>query len=280
MAAYPNSFGDAFSHSIKKGFFYVFLFFLGLIFLSVIFDFFGTVNAGERGVKLRFGAVTGTVLDEGLYFKIPVVEQVVKMDVKILKSETDATAASKDLQTVNARVALNYHIDHVRTADLYQNVGLLYNEKLISPTIQESVKASTALFTAEELVTKRPEVREKIKSLLREKLESHGIFIDEFNIVDFSFSKSFNEAIEAKVTAEQEALAAKNKLERIKFEAQQNIETAKGKAEAIRIEAQALSNNPQVLELRALEKWDGVLPKVTGGSIPFISLESLSTQKK
>jgi prohibitin 2 len=115
-------------------------------------------------------------------------------------------------------------------------------------------------------------VRDDIKSLLKAKLKERDILVDEFNIVNFEFSKVFNEAIEAKVTAEQQALAAKNKLEQIKFEAEQKVAEAKGKAEAITIESNALRSNPQILELRALEKWNGVLPQVTGGAIPFINL--------
>jgi len=135
------------------------------------------------------------------------------------------------------------------------------------------VKAGTAKFTAEELITRREQVREVTKQFLREKLEPRGIIVDEFNIVNFAFSNTFNSAIEAKVTAEQSALAAKNKLEQIKFEADQRIAEARGKAEAIHVESEALRDNPQILELRALEKWDGVLPQVTGGAIPFINLQ-------
>lgn len=245
-----------------------------IILLVLIANFpFGTVGAGERGVQLRFGAVTGNVFGEGLYFRIPFVERVEKLDVKIQKDEVNATAASKDLQTVESVVALNYHLDPAGVADLYQEVGIQYNSRIISPSMQEAVKAATAQFTAEELITKRPEVREKIKELLVGKLAVRGILLDEFNIVAFDFSKTFNEAIEAKVTAEQEALAAKNKLERVKFEAQQKIEEAKGKAEAITIESQALRNNPQVLQLRSLEKWDGKLPQFLGSdAIPFLNI--------
>ena len=233
----------------------------------------GTIGAGERGIQLRFNAVTGKILGEGLYFRIPLVERVITIDTKIQKEQANATAASKDLQTVHSDVAVNFHIDPMRVAGIYQDVGVDYKERLIDPAVQEGVKAITARFTAEELITKREMVKEEIKILLREKLAPRGILIDEFNIVDFGFSASFNTAIEAKVTAEQQALAAKNKLEQIKFEADQRIAEARGKAEAIRVESEALRSNPAILELRALEKWDGVLPQVTGtGGVPFINL--------
>jgi len=246
---------------------------VGLLLFILILNPFGTIGAGERGILLRFNAVTGKILGEGLYFRIPIVERVITIDIKIQKEQADATAASKDLQTVHSDVAVNFHIDPSRVAGIYQEVGVDYKERIIDPALQEGVKAITAKFTAEELITKRELVKEDIKILLRDKLQPRGIMVDEFNIVDFGFSPSFNTAIEAKVTAEQQALAAKNKLEQIKFEADQRIAEARGKAEAIRVESDALRSNPQILELRALEKWDGVLPQVTGtGGVPFINL--------
>jgi regulator of protease activity HflC (stomatin/prohibitin superfamily) len=195
----------------------------------VHFSPFGTIAAGERGVHLRFTAVTGKVFGEGLYFRIPLVESVQKMDIKIQKLETTAAAASKDLQTVHSMVALNFHIDPERVSKIYQSVGLQYRERIIDPAMQEAIKGSTAKFTAEELITKREQVREDIKNQLRSRLREHDVLVDEFNIVNFEFSKIFNEAIEAKVTAEQQALAAKNKLEQIKFEADQKVAEARGK---------------------------------------------------
>jgi regulator of protease activity HflC (stomatin/prohibitin superfamily) len=233
---------------------------------------FGTIAAGERGVHLRFTAVTGKVFGEGLYFRFPLIESVQMMDVKVQKYEMKSDAASKDLQTVHSVVALNFHIDPDRVANMYQDVGLQFRDRIIDPGMQEAIKASTAKFTAEELITKREMVRDEIKEQLRTRLKGRDIIVDEFNIVNFEFSKNFNDAIEAKVTAEQQALAAKNKLEQIKFEADQKIAEARGKAEAMTIESNALKSNPQILELRALEKWNGTLPQVTGGAIPFINL--------
>ncbi|HEX4998566.1 MAG TPA: prohibitin family protein [Terriglobia bacterium] len=233
---------------------------------------FGTIAAGERGVHLRFQAVAG-VKKEGLYFIVPLIDTVQRMDIKIQKEQVEADAASKDLQTVDIVVALNYHVNADRVADIYERVGLGYKERIIDPALQEAVKASAAKFTAEELITKRELVREDIKTQLRQRLMEQDINVDEFNIVNFKFSKVFNEAIENKVTAEQQALAARNKLEQIKFEAEQKVAEAKGKAEAITIESNALRSNPQILELRALEKWNGALPQVTGsGGVPFINL--------
>ena len=254
---------------IKKIIFYTVF---GLLALMIIFGVFGTIGAGERGVLLQFGAVKDKVFGEGLYFKIPFVQSVVKMDVKIQKDEIPASASSKDLQVVTSRIALNYHLDPNAVNKIWQEVGKNYNTRIIAPSIQEGVKAVTARFTAEELITKREEVKEQIKSNLTSRLLEHAILVDEFNIIDFEFSAAFNEAIEAKVKAEQLKLKADRDLERIKIEKEQMIAAAQGKAEAIRIEAQALMQNPKVVELRWIEKWDGKVPTYWGEASPFIGI--------
>jgi len=248
--------------------------FIAIVVLVLISTAFTVVPTGYRGVVTRFGKVTGKVFDEGLHLKIPFIESVKKINVQIQKEETAADSSSKDLQSVDATVALNYRIDASRVQDLYQNVGKQYVIKIVDPVIQESVKSGMAQFTAEELITKRAEVKTAIEDIMSETLSEQGISVVDFNIVNFNFSAAFDNAIEAKVTAEQEALAAKNKLEQIKFEAQQAVESAKGRAEAIEIEAKALRNSPDILELRAIEKWNGILPQVTGDATPFVNLNN------
>ncbi len=245
---------------------------IALIVLILLLGSFGTVGAGERGILLQFGAVQDTVFGEGLYFKIPFMQTVVKMDVKIQKDEVAATASSKDLQVVTSRIALNYHLDPQNVNKVWQDVGSSYNIRIIAPAIQEAVKATTARFTAEELITKREEVKEEIKSNLSERLLERAIVVDEFNIIDFDFSASFNQAIEEKVTAEQLKLKAERDLERIVIEKQQQITQAEAKAQAILIEAQALRTNPTVVQLRWIEKWDGKTPEYWGNASPFIGI--------
>jgi len=241
---------------------------ISITFIAIILFFgcWGTVGAGERGVLLQFSAVQDKVFDEGLYFKIPFIQKVKIMNVQIQKAEVPSSAASKDLQIVTSVVAINYHLIEDTVNKVWQDVGKLYKERIIDPAVQETVKATTALYTAEELITKRELVKDDIKNNIRERLIESDIYVDEFNIVEFDFSAAFNEAIEAKVTAEQLKLKADRDLERIEVEAMQKIADARGKAEAIRIEAMALLNNPQVTELRFLEKWNGILPTtlVTG----------------
>ena len=236
------------------------------------------VGAGQRGIVLNFGAVQKQVLEEGLHLRIPLMQEVVLMDVKLQKAETDAAAASADLQDVSSRVALNYHIVPDKANVVYQKIGLQFKERIIDPAILEVVKAVTAKYTAEELITKRPAVSEAMRLALMERLIVNNIAVDAFSIVIFSFSKIFTEAIESKQTAEQLALKAKRDLDRIKIEAEQKITAARAEAESLRLQRANIS--PDLIELRkieanmkAIEKWNGILPQVTGGgAIPLIGL--------
>jgi len=245
---------------------------IGVIALMFISGTFGTIGAGERGVLLQFGAVKDKVFEEGLYFKVPFIQKVVKIDVKIQKDEVPASASSKDLQIITSKIAINYHLSPDKVNNIWQDVGRDYNARIIAPSIQEAVKSVTAKFTAEELIVKREEIKDQIKINLAERLIKNNIIVDEINITAFDFSQSFNEAIESKVTAEQLKLKAEMDLERIKVEASQRVAESEGKATAIRIEAQALSANPRVVELRWIEKWDGKTPTYWGGASPFIGI--------
>ena len=266
---------DKFEHIIKTIKYLAIVFFI----LSFVFGLVYTVNAGERGVLITLGKPSDSIIKEGLHFKIPLIQSVKKFDIKTQKDEVDATAASKDLQTVSAKVAVNYHLEQGSAPRIFQEVGTDYVNRILSPAIQESVKASTAQYTAEELITKRELVRESIKVLLISKMEHRGIIIEDVLITNFDFSPSFNQAIENKVTMEQNALAAKNKLQQIEFEAQQRITQAKGEAEAIKIQVDAITRQGgrDYVQLQAIQKWNGNLPQVTGGNIPFINIGGLNS---
>jgi regulator of protease activity HflC (stomatin/prohibitin superfamily) len=251
---------------------------VGVVAVILVSSSFKVVGAGERGVVFsKFGGVQDRILDEGIRFKIPLIEDIIPVDVKVQKSQTDATAASKDLQTVSSTIALNYHIDPGKVNAVYQDIGLFFKERMIDPAVQESVKAVTALFTAEELITRRSEVSEKIKENMTARLLDFNIIVDGFNIIDFSFSRGFNEAIEAKQTAEQQALKAKRDLDRIRIEAEQKVTQAKAEAESQRLQRATIS--PIILQLRAIEKWDGKFPQVIGGAMPFIDINTLAPRK-
>lgn len=231
---------------------------IALIVIVLLFGSVGTVGAGEVGVKTRFGSVVGTV-DPGLFFKLPLIEKIITMDVQTQKEQVDATAASNDLQQVTATVAVNFHVLPKDAATIYTNIGTDYQTRVIDPAIQESIKSVTANYTAEQLITDREKVREEILALLTTKLGSFGVNADSLNIVNFDFSKSFNDAIEAKVTAQQNALAAQNKLQQVQFEAQQTVAKAKADAEAIQIQAQAINSQggADYVALQKIKTWDG-----------------------
>jgi prohibitin 2 len=203
------------------------------------------------------------------------------MDVKIQKAITNATASSADLQEVTSEVALNYHVIADKANIVYQSIGLQYKERIIDPAVQEVVKAITAKYTAEELITKRPAVSEAMKADLTARLMMNNIAVDAFSITGFSFSKIFMEAIESKQTAEQLALKSKRDLDRIKIEAEQKITSAQAEAESLRLQRANISID--LLELRkieatmkAIEKWNGILPQVTGDAMPFIDVLNIN----
>lgn len=249
---------------------------LGLV---LLWETVGTVGAGERGVLLRFGAVTGTIFEEGLYFKIPFVHQVALMSTQIQKYTAPATSSSKDLQVVSTEVTLNYQLAPGQTGEIYRTMRRDYENRVIQPYIQEAVKSTTANYNAEELITKRPAVKDALQGLMSERLAPLGIGVVQLSITDFQFSTAFQQAIEAKVTAVQQALEAENALRRVEFEAQQKVTQAT--AEAKGLELQKAQVTPQLLRLRqievqrtAVEKWNGVMPSVvtSGGAVPILEV--------
>ncbi|MGE5370521.1 MAG: prohibitin family protein [Solirubrobacterales bacterium] len=248
---------------------------IGAILLLTVFRPFVVVGPGERGVVTRFGKVQKEVMGEGLHWRTPIYEKVTIMDVKVQKEEIDANAVSKDLQTVSSKVALNFHIAPEATARLFQQVGLEFPNRIIAPAMQESIKAVTANYTAEELVTKREMVAVEIRERISDKIQPYGLRVDALNMTNFDFSVEFNAAIEQKQVAEQNALKAKRDLDRIKVEAEQQIATARAEAEAFKLKSQQLT--PMMIEMEKIKKWNGKYPDtmvVTGdkGAVPIISL--------
>jgi regulator of protease activity HflC (stomatin/prohibitin superfamily) len=251
-----------------------------ILIVLLIINPFVIVGAGERGVVLNFGAVQPTVWGEGIHVKIPIMQRVVRMDVRVHKSQTGAESVSKDLQDTHSTIAVNYHILPDKASWVFQNIGGEYKDRIIDPAVQEVVKAVTASYTAVELITQRERVRGEIKNHLKDRLIGYNIIVDDFSIINFKFSQQFTQAIEAKQTAEQFALKAQRDLERIKIEAEQKIAGAQAEAEALRL--QKANITPELVRLRqieasmkAIEKWDGHMPQVTSGAIPFIDIKSL-----
>jgi regulator of protease activity HflC (stomatin/prohibitin superfamily) len=275
---------------------------LVVIALALLNSMFVVVEAGHVGVVKRLGAVQPEPLGEGLHFKRPFVDQVDQIDMRLLYINAKATAASKDLQTVSAEVNVAFSLNGPLAPLVYQRIGSTAQvaAALVEPAIQESVKAVTAQYTAEELVTKRAVVKQTIQqaittfidTTLQEKGIGNAVQLANVAITDFAFSEEFNRAIEAKVKAEQEALRAKNeKIMRVTqaeasaaerqlaadAEAYSTEVQSKARADAIKREAEALRSSPEIIQLRSVEKWDGVLPRIQGsGVLPFLNLGGLN----
>jgi regulator of protease activity HflC (stomatin/prohibitin superfamily) len=258
------------------------------------------VNSGHVGVVRTLGAVQMTPLDEGFHFKKPFLDEVEEIDIRLRKAENQASAASKDLQVVSTKVAVQYSLNGAVAPLTYQKIGRreVVESTLVNPAIMESVKAVTAQYTAEQLITKRAEVKNRIQQAisqfvndtLAQKEVVGALSLANVAITDFDFSAEFNRAIEDKVRAEQEALQAKNeKLRRVTqaeaaaaertlaadAEAYQIEVASKARADAIRREAEALKDNPALIQLRIAEQWDGHLPQVSGGAIPLLNLDGI-----
>lgn len=254
-----------------------------LVALITVFSSWATIDAGERGVVLKLGEVK-RVMEPGFHWKTPFVENVVKVDIRtktvIYELENPLFAASRDQQDVAVASVVNYRIDPSFVATLYEQYGSLaqYEADIIRPTVRDTVKNSAAQFNAEELVTKRGEYNDLVNRSLAEILEPFSVTVERVNITNIKFSPEYTRSIEAKVTAEQNALKAENDLVRIEFEAQQRIEQAKAEAEAIRIQAEAITQQggKDYVQLQAIERWDGKLPNqfVPGSAVPFINLSN------
>jgi len=274
-----DSYGDFEGFTSKGIKMLVILPILMLFAIITLFSSFTTVKSGEVGLKISFGKVKDTQINEGFNFKIPYVEKIVKVNIKVQKSEVETNAASKDLQDINTKIAVNYRVEGTKASSLYKNIGNDYEIKVLEPAIQESIKAVISNYTAEEVITKRSEVSILCMENLQEKVSKYGLVIDNFNIINFNFSAEYSKAIEEKQVAEQQVLKAKQELEKTKIEAEQKVEEARAEAEALKLQKEEITK--ELLELRkieaqlkAIEKWNGQLPTYNlGDSVPFIDLK-------
>jgi regulator of protease activity HflC (stomatin/prohibitin superfamily) len=268
------------SFSIK---FWIGLGVVGLIILITLISAMTIVPAGSTGVVVTMGKVSDTTLPEGFHLKAPYVQHVYDMNNKIQKYETDADAVSKDLQSVSATIAINYRLASNSSAFIYKNVGKDYEGTLIAPAIQESLKGVTAHYTAEQLITNRAAVSEEVKTIVNDRLNEYGLYVEKYNIVNFSFSAAYDAAIEQKQIAEQNLLKTQTEQEEqiviAEAEAKKKTIAAEAEAEKIRVEAEAQAEaNREISEsitsnyliYKELEKWNGELPEVTGSDNGFI----------
>jgi prohibitin 2 len=255
-----------------------------VVIIVIMFESVVVVEAGHRGVVLYVGAVENRVLGEGIHFIIPFAEQVVQLEVRTLKFQADATAASNDLQEVQTTIALNYHISPSQANIIYQQLGADYADRIIAPTIQESVKASVAKFNAEELITKRATAKAVIAQSIANTLGARDIVVETVFITDFKFSLAFASQVESKVVAFQKFLTEQNNLKAIQVVANQtvvqaqaaaraNVAKANGESQAIKIITLQLKQSPTYLQWLSINRWNGQLPYAFGsGALPFFQL--------
>lgn len=276
---------------------------IALFLVITAFSIFYTVQSGNEGVLFTFGKADTSAIGPGIHAKIPFVQSVVKFDVRTQKYGADASqstlesAASSDLQVVKIRVVANYHLATGKTPEIYSNIGANYIDTVIAPTVHEAIKATTARYTAADLINKREAVSSDIGTLLKLKLAPYNIVVEQVSITDFDFSDQFNIAIENKVTAEQQKQKADNDLQRIKVEAEQVATAAQGqrdaaiaqaegqakttelnaKAEALKIQLiqEQLKASPQYIDLQRVQKWNGAYPNfyMTGGNTPTLLMQ-------
>lgn len=248
--------------------------------LITLFSSFTTIKSGEIGLKSRFGEIVSQTTQEGIQFKVPFVEKVTKVNMKVQKADVTSSSATKDLQDVSISFAINFQLSPEKVMDLYKKIGQNYVEIILQPATQEALKNVTSKYTAEELITKRSEVSQQIIEELSAKVSKYGIIINELNIIDLNFSEAYNKAIEDKQVAEQEVKKAQQELEKTKIEAEKKVAEAKAEADALKLQKEEIT--PELLELRrieaqlkAIEKWSGNLPTTITGSdgIPFIDLK-------
>jgi len=247
-----------------------------------------TVEPGTVGVLAQWGEVHSDSKSEGLHWETWFRDDIVNMPLRVQKIEAKASASSKDLQVVTSIIALNYRLDGSKAVDVFQDIGKLetVEQTIVAPALQEAVKASTAKYTAQELVTKRQEVKNTISDYITATLEKSHLQVTELSIVDFKFDNKYQAAVEDKQVAEENAKKATNDLQRIEIEAKQRVAKAQGMAEAAlakaRAEAEAQTMlretlTPEILKLRAVEKWDGKMPVVTGdGSAAIVDVAAIA----
>lgn len=227
--------------------------------LFVIITFFAsfkTIKSGEVGLRVRFGKIVDSSLNEGINFKIPYIESIKKVNIKVQKSELTIESSTKDMQIINTTIAVNYRVDSNKASYLYKTVGNSYDETILQPAIKESIKTAIAQYNAEEITTKRAEVSIDCLNAIQKKVEKYGIIVEDFNLTDFSFSDEYTKAIEQKQVAEQN-------LQKAKLEAERKVLEAEATKKANDMMKQSLTD--ELIAKQFIEKWDGKLPETYAG---------------
>jgi regulator of protease activity HflC (stomatin/prohibitin superfamily) len=259
------------------------------IILIILWGTFVIVPAGHRGVVLWWGSVEKRIMGEGLNFKVPIAERVIKVDVRVQPHPfKEIDAASKEYQMVKLTGMMNFHIDPSFVNDLYQKVGLDFANKVIDPAFNDFVKEVVPIYLITEILPKREDIRKRAMSKLGDNLARYHIIVDDIYFANIRFSPEYEKAVEAKQVAQQQVETQRQVLAQREIEAQQKVATAKGEAESILVVAQgqakandALSRSisPILVQYKGIERWNGILPQVSGGAVPFIDLGKMQEKK-
>jgi regulator of protease activity HflC (stomatin/prohibitin superfamily) len=262
---------------------------LVFIVFIILWGTFVIVPAGHRGVVLWWGSVEKRIMGEGLNFKVPIAERVIKVDVKVQPHPfKEIDAASKEYQMVKLTGMMNFHIDPSFVNDLYQKVGLDFANKVIDPAFNDFVKEVVPIYQITEILPKREDIRKRAMTKLGDNLARYHIIVDDIYFANIRFSPEYEKAVEAKQVAQQQVETQRQVLAQREIEAQQKVATAKGEAESILVVAQgqakandALSRSisPILVQYKGIERWNGVLPQVSGGAVPFIDLGKMQEKK-
>lgn len=232
------------------------------------------VGVGQRGVKVTLGKVSPESLGEGMHFIMPYIQRIAKMDVKTQKYTTQTHVYTKDIQQAKISYVVNYNLVADSAYRMYQEVGMDYVSKVINPVLEGTIKDVIGKWNAQDLVANREEATNDILAKLKDQLTERYVNVTDFQIIDIGYSEVFERAIESKVTAEQDALKAKNKTVQIQEEAKQKVISAEAEAKSMSIRANALTQNKALVEYEAVQKWNGILPQyMMGNSIPFINMK-------
>jgi regulator of protease activity HflC (stomatin/prohibitin superfamily) len=250
---------------------------IAVVAAAIAFSSFFIVPPGEVAIKTRLGSIVDSY-SEGLHFKVPFLESVTRFSIQIQRANIKTQAFSKDLQTMNAHLVVNHRIQKETAVSIFRNLGPNYVENIVDPAVQEVFKAIAARYSAERVISERNELVMEINKEVKERLTQKEIIVTDISVVDLDFTEQFLKAVEDKQVADQQAQMAGKLVEKAKRDAEQQIAKSRGEAEALRMQREQVT--PQLIELRkvdaqlkAIEKWNGVLPGYVGAGVPFISIE-------
>ncbi len=248
-----------------------------IVMFLLIFNPIAIVGVGERGVKVTLGQVSPKSYTEGVHFVTPFISKIKNMDVKTQKMYVDTEVYTKDIQQARISYVINYNLQPQNAYKMYREVGLDYTNTILMPVVEGTIKDVIGKWNAQDLVANRESATSDIIAKLQRQLESKYINVTGFQITEINYSKVFEQAIESKVTAEQEALKAKNRTVQIQEEAKQKIISAEAEARSMKIRSDALAKNKSLVQYEAVQKWNGVLPTyMMGNAVPFIGMDSVT----